>query len=266
VERYVISGGRQGYDRLAVLARAHGPDTAALFDRVGVRRGMHCLDLGCGGGAVTFELARRVGPQGHVVGVDADEGVLALAREAAAAQGVTNVEFQARSVYEGNGTESFDLVYCRFLLQHLSRPLDLLRSMLAAVRPGGIIVVEDADFDGLFCEPPDDGVDFFKRVYPMLLQRIGGDSTSGRKLYSYFLEVGIPQPDLKVVQLVHAVGEAKALRLLTLEAIADQLLAEALATKQEIEDAIASLTAYTDDPRTILGSPRVFQVWSTRDK
>jgi hypothetical protein len=138
--------------------------------------------------------------------------------------------------------------------------------MLAAVRPGGIIVVEDADFDGLFCEPPDDGVDFFKRVYPMLLQRIGGDSTSGRKLYSYFLEVGIPQPDLKVVQLVHAVGEAKALRLLTLEAIADQLLAEALATKQEIEDAIASLTAYTDDPRTILGSPRVFQVWSTRDK
>ena len=50
--RYVIRGGRHGYDRLQVLHRSRWPDTARLFERVGVAPGMRCIDLGCGGGEV----------------------------------------------------------------------------------------------------------------------------------------------------------------------------------------------------------------------
>ena len=73
LERYVISGGREGYDRLQVLARSRWPDTEDLFERIGVAPGMRCIDLGCGGGEVTFELARLVGPTGHVTGADMDD-------------------------------------------------------------------------------------------------------------------------------------------------------------------------------------------------
>ena len=76
----MIRGGREGYERLLVLARERWPDTAALFDRAGLAPGMHCVDLGCGGGQVTLEMARLVAPGGSVTGVDMDEVKLDLAR------------------------------------------------------------------------------------------------------------------------------------------------------------------------------------------
>ena len=144
MERYVIGGGQAGYDRLQVLSRDRWPTTRALFARAGVGAGMRCVDLGCGGGEVTFELATLVVPEGAVVGVDMDEVKLALAREAAAARGITNVEFRALNVNAWDEPATYDFVYCRFLLQHLRQPVALLRRMWAAVRPGGVIAVEDA--------------------------------------------------------------------------------------------------------------------------
>ncbi len=82
MSQYVIRGGREGYERLQLLARARRGDTLALLEHVGVPNGARCLDLGCGGGEVTFELARLAGPGGHVVGVDMDEIKLDLARAA----------------------------------------------------------------------------------------------------------------------------------------------------------------------------------------
>jgi Methyltransferase domain len=69
----VIGGGQEGYHRLLLLARDRWPDTAALFRRAGLSAGRRCIDLGCGGGAVTLEIARRVAPGGSVVGIDMDE-------------------------------------------------------------------------------------------------------------------------------------------------------------------------------------------------
>jgi ubiquinone/menaquinone biosynthesis C-methylase UbiE len=51
-----MGGGKQGYERLLLLARDRWPDTAALFARAGVSPGMRCIDLGCGGGEVTLEI------------------------------------------------------------------------------------------------------------------------------------------------------------------------------------------------------------------
>jgi ubiquinone/menaquinone biosynthesis C-methylase UbiE len=70
VARYVIRGGREGYDRLKVLARARRQDTADLLERVGIPPGSRCIDIGWGSGDVTFELARMAGPEGSVLGID----------------------------------------------------------------------------------------------------------------------------------------------------------------------------------------------------
>jgi ubiquinone/menaquinone biosynthesis C-methylase UbiE len=135
VERYVIRGGREGYDRLLLLARASWPDIAALFSQAGIRPGMKCADLGCGGGEVTFELARLVQPGGSVTGVDMDEVKLGLARKAAAGRGVSNVEFLAANVSNWDEPGAYDVLYSRFLLQHLSGPVNLLRRMWASSAP-----------------------------------------------------------------------------------------------------------------------------------
>ena len=116
MERYVIRGGREGYERLQVLARTHWPDTAELFDRVGLSEGMRCLDLGCGGGEVTFEMARLVGPDGHVTGIDMDEVKLALARDSGAERGFANFEFRAANVNDWNAVSYTHLTLPTILL------------------------------------------------------------------------------------------------------------------------------------------------------
>jgi ubiquinone/menaquinone biosynthesis C-methylase UbiE len=264
VERYVIRGGQEGYDRLLLLARDRWPDTKALFERAGLSSGMHCIDLGCGGGAVTLEIARLVGPGGSVTGVDMDEVKLGLARRDAADRGLVNMEFRLQDVQDWDEPGGYDAVFCRFLLQHLSEPVDLLRRMWAGVGPGGVLIVEDADFDGWCCHPPDDGFDFFLRTYFEVLRRSGGDHATGRKLYGYFLDADIPDPHVALVQPLRVEGEEKTLAWSTLEASTDAILSEGLASRDEIRAALADLQQFTEDPRTLICGPRIFQLWSRR--
>jgi len=264
VERYVIRGGQGGYERLLLLARDRWPDTAALFARAGLSPGMACVDLGCGGGEVTFEIARLVAPGGSAVGVDMDEIKLDLARQAAAARGLANVEFRALNVNDWDEPGGYDAVFCRFLLQHLNRPADLLRRMWAAVRPGGVIIVEDADFDGWCCHPPLEAFEFFRLAYNEVLERRGGDHLAGRRLYEWFLAAGIPEPEVALVQSVWTAGEAKTLAWSTLEATGEAIVSEGVASARELTDALTSLEHYTADSQTLICGPRVFQLWSRR--
>jgi 2-polyprenyl-3-methyl-5-hydroxy-6-metoxy-1,4-benzoquinol methylase len=263
-ERYVIRGGREGYDRLQLLARDRAPDTAALFARAEVRPGMRCIDLGCGGGEVTLEIARLTGPSGHVTGVDMDEVKLDLARQAAAERGIDNVDFRPANVNEWDEPDSYDLAYTRFLLQHLSHPVDLLQRMWGAVRAGGVLIAEDADFDGWCCYPPNDGFDFFVRTYAEVIARRGGDHATGRKLFSYFLAAGIPEPEIALVQPLRLSGEVKTLAWSTLDASAASIVSEWIATEAEVDTALKSLDAFTADPTTLICGPRIFQLWVSR--
>jgi ubiquinone/menaquinone biosynthesis C-methylase UbiE len=265
LERYAIQGGREGYDRLQVLARSRWPDTRDLFERVGVSSGMQCVDLGCGGAEVTFELARLVGPTGRVIGVDMDDVKLDLARQEAAARGLSNVELRAANVNEWDEPAAYDLVYCRFLLEHLSRPDDVLRSMWAAVRPGGTIAVEATDFDGQFGEPPNQAFGAHHRLYRALVVRRGGDPVAGRLMFRRFLEAGIPRPSVLLVQRIDSDGEAKTLAVLTFRAIAGALVDEGLAAAEDVDATLAGLEAFVADPETLVAQPRIFQVWRRRD-
>ncbi|HEY7604063.1 MAG TPA: methyltransferase domain-containing protein [Gaiellaceae bacterium] len=263
--RYVIRGGREGYERLQVLHRSRWADTRDLFEQVGVAEGMRCVDLGCGGGEVTFELARLVGPSGHVTGIDLDDVKLDLAKESENAQELRNVELRDADVAEWDEPGAYDLVYCRFLLEHLSSPVDLLRRMWAAVAPGGAIAVESTDFDGQFGEPPNDAFEEHERLYRAVAELRGGDPTAGRKMFRYFIDAGVPRPQVRIVQRVDSEGEAKSLAVLTFQAVAGPVVDEGLATAEEVEATLAGLEAFTTDPETLVAQPRIFQLWRRRN-
>jgi ubiquinone/menaquinone biosynthesis C-methylase UbiE len=264
MERYVIRGGREGYDRLRVLASARRASTLELFQLAGLRPGIRCLDLGCGSGDVTLDMAALAGPGGWAVGIDMDQGKLEFARAAADERGLANVVFEAADVGQWAGPGDYDFVYCRFLLQHLARPVDLLRRMWDAVRPGGVLAVEDADLEGLFCDPDNAGFSFYQRTYAEVLARNGGDPGCARRLARYLRETGIPGPQTRLLQEVNAEGDAKAMPLLTLEAIADSIVSSGLATADQVTAAIEDLRAFTARPDTLISDPRIFQVWARR--
>src|SRR4051812_13143068 len=91
-DSYTIRGGDLGADRLRVVGRATWAGTERLLGHAGLRPGMTCLDFGCGSGEVSVPLAKIVGTEGRVVGIDMDDGVLERARALAREQGVA-VEF-----------------------------------------------------------------------------------------------------------------------------------------------------------------------------
>jgi ubiquinone/menaquinone biosynthesis C-methylase UbiE len=264
MERYVIRGGREGYDRLLLLARNRWPDTSALFQRAGIRVGARCIDLGCGGGEVTIELAQLVGPQGSVTGIDMDAVKLGLARAEAARRGAVSAEFRALNVNDWDEPATYDVVYSRFLLQHLRHPAELIRRMWSAVRAEGVILVEDADFDGWCCDPPNNAFEFFVRAYSEAIHRSGGDHSCGRKLLAYFREAGIPNPEVAVVQPVYVEGEAKWLPWSTLEASAETIVSVGAASAAEVRAALAGLDQFTRDPETLISGPRIFQLRAYR--
>src|SRR5262245_5191439 len=176
------------------------PVTSRALARAGLRPGMTCLDLGCGGGGVTMELAALAGPEGRVTGEDYDPIKIDLARRAAAGRGLNNIEFRPLDVQEWDEEERYDFIYCRFLLTHLKDPGAALRKMLRAVRPGGVALVEDIDFAGYVHYPRCEALATYVRLYQEVAARRGCDADIGPRLYLLMLDAGWGQIDLDVVQ------------------------------------------------------------------
>jgi ubiquinone/menaquinone biosynthesis C-methylase UbiE len=260
--RYVIRGGSGGRERLRVLGRVMHPSTTALLDRCGLRDGMRCLDAGCGGGDVSLELARRVAPGGHVVGIDVDEEKLRIAREEAAHHGVVNATFHAGDVREAQGP--FDLVYARFLLTHLGDPAGMLAAFHDRLRPGGLIVVEDIDFSAHFTYPESPAFRRYHDLYCAVVARRGGDANIGPRLASLVQQAGFDDITVDVVQPMGLRGESKLMSALTMERIVGAVLEDGRATKEEADALVRELYALADDPSVLAGVPRVFQVTGRR--
>jgi SAM-dependent methyltransferase len=263
---YVIRGGPEGRERLRVLSRVMRPSTMALFDRLNINGPLTCLDAGCGGGDVTLDLARRVAPHGRVIGEDIDEEKLTIARAEASQQDVGNVEFRLHDERQDEALAEFDVVYARFLLTHLSDPAAVIDVLRRRLRPGGLFVVEDVDFSGYFTYPETESFSRYRELYYATVSRRGGDPDIGHRLPSLLQQAGLDDVDASVVQHVSMRGEAKLLNPLTMQNIASTVLADGLATPDEIDRLVDDLYAFAADPNTLAGTPRVVQSWGCSGK
>jgi SAM-dependent methyltransferase len=263
-QHYAIRGGVKGRDRLRILSRTMQSVTNSLFELLGVCNGMTCLDVGCGGGDVTVELGKRVAPHGRAVGADIDETVLDLARDEVAAQGIRNVEFRAGDIRTQRAGSDFDVVYARFLLTHLEDPVSMVAAFFDHLRPGGLAIVEDIDFNGYFTWPDSAAFRRFLELYRAVVRKRGGDPNIGPRLPLLLGDGGFEKVDLNVVQPMGTQGEVKLINPITLECIADPILQDGLASAQEIEATVQELYKFAANPRTLAGVPRVVQAWGRR--
>lgn len=258
---YAIRGGEEGARRLDLLAQVVGPTTDAFLGGAGITPGMTCLDIGCGAGHVSRRLAALVGPTGRVMGLDLDPVKLATARTEADRAGLENIEFRVADAATWSEPGRFDVVYGRFIVSHLAERSAFIARLREALRPSGTLLLEDIDFTGAFCYPANAAYSRYCELYVQVIARRGGDANVGAKLYHLCLDAGLEDVDAGVVQPTHCGSTPpKGLNLSTMINIADAVLAEGLASEDEVRDTIAELTAFTEDPRTTIGCPRIFQV------
>ena len=153
-----------------------------------LRSGMTVLDIGCGPGTITTDLAALVAP-GQVSGVDYSESVIAEAANSAV--DVPNVDFGVGDVYrlsQADGT--FDVVHAHQVLQHLSDPVAALREMRRVARSGGIVAARDADYAAMAWFPRLPGLDRWMHLYQQVARSNQAEPDGGRYLRHWAHQAG----------------------------------------------------------------------------
>ncbi|MEU2561234.1 methyltransferase domain-containing protein [Streptomyces longispororuber] len=175
------------------VLRSHTWRTAAnsaAYLLSSLRPGMRVLDIGCGPGTITADLAALV-PGGHVMGVDRAPDVLDLARATAAERGVDNVEFAVGDVHAlAYPDGSFDVVHAHQVLQHVGDPVRALREMRRVCAPGGVVAARDSDYAAMTWHPGSPGLDDWLDLYRQVARANGGEPDAGRALKSWALAAG----------------------------------------------------------------------------
>ncbi|ADI05904.1 UbiE family methyltransferase [Streptomyces bingchenggensis BCW-1] len=151
---------------------------------------MRILDIGCGPGTITADLAELV-PQGEVIGVDTAPDVLEQARSVAAERGVSNARFAVGDVHKLDyPDDSFCVVHAHQVLQHLGDPVAALREMRRVCKPGGIVAVRDSDYSAMTWYPAAPGLDDWLALYQRVARANGGEPDAGRRLLSWARQAG----------------------------------------------------------------------------
>lgn len=252
------NGWYQARERLAAMEALYDPVTCRHLDALGVAPGWSCLEVGAGGGSIATWLGARVGPFGAVLATDIDPRFL----DALAAP---NVQVQRHDItLEDLPAGQFDLVHCRHLLAHLLEPDRALGRLVAALKPGGWLLVEESDFASRVADLPMDDASLMERCWDAWEQHIrsrGMDPTYGRRLYravsaQCLCALG-SSGSVWVVQ--GGTPEARVQRL-SFAQLRDGLLATERVTEGELE----RFLALQDDPEAIWLGPALISVWGRK--
>ncbi|EST37263.1 hypothetical protein N566_13940 [Streptomycetaceae bacterium MP113-05] len=156
--------------------------------------GQRVLDVGCGPGTITADLAAAVGPQGRVTGIDPSADVLAQARTTAAERELQNVEFAVGDVFALEcPDDSFDVVHAHQVLQHVGDPVGALRAMRRVCRPGGVVAARDSDYSAMTWYPQVPWLKEWLELYRRVARANGGEPDAGRRLHSWAREAGFEE-------------------------------------------------------------------------
>jgi SAM-dependent methyltransferase len=227
----------------AAVLRSHTWRTAmnsAAYLLPHLHRGDRLLDVGCGPGTITADLAALVAP-GRVTGMDPAEEVLPQARQAAAGLGLDTVDFATGDVHAldfADGT--FDVVHAHQVLQHVADPVQALREMRRVTRPGGVVAARDADYAAFAWFPGDPALDRWLELYREVARRNGGEPDAGRRLLSWARQAGFTDVAASASVWCFATLEDRAwwtgmwAERIVASSIADQAVRSGLTTRDEL--------------------------------
>ncbi|WP_031171226.1 class I SAM-dependent methyltransferase [Streptosporangium roseum] len=155
-----------------------------------LRPGMSLLDVGCGPGTITVDLAERIAP-GVATAVEVTAEALALAHAEAERRGRSTIEFAVADAHALEfPDDTFDVVHAHQVLQHVGDPVQALREMRRVCRPGGIVAVRDSDYAAFAWFPELPELDEWMDLYQRVARANGGEPDAGRRLLSWAREAG----------------------------------------------------------------------------
>jgi ubiquinone/menaquinone biosynthesis C-methylase UbiE len=198
------------------------------------------LDIGCGPGTITAELAGRAH---HVIAVESTEEAMSLARQEMTRRGLANVTYLVSDAHALDlPDDSVDVVHAHQVLQHVADPVQALREMRRVCRPGGVVAVRDSDYSSFTWWPELPALDRWMALYQQAATANGGQPQAGRRLLSWAQEAGFIDVTATSSTWCFATPDDRAYwggmwadRILQ-SAMATQLVTSGLATQEDLEE------------------------------
>lgn len=186
-------------ERLALLNRLTNPPFIAWL---GHFQGKKILEVGSGLGILAGEIA-TAHPSCEVVGLEYSADQLAKAPSH-----ITNLTFvQGDALDMPFEAESFDVVYCRYVLEHVSNPSQMLQEMYRVLKKGGQVFTQENDVEVIQFDPPCPTFKYVWQQFIQLQKQLGGDALIGRKLYRLLQEAHFKNINLSLAPQVHGFGD-----------------------------------------------------------
>lgn len=206
-----------------------------------LRSGLSLLDVGCGPGTITADLAALVAP-GEVTAVEPTEEALAPARRTLSDRNVPNIRLRTADVHALGFTDgSFDVVHAHQVLQHVHDPVPALREMRRVCAPDGVVAARDADYAAMTWFPEVPALDEWLALYRRIARHNSGEPDAGRRLLSWAREAGFSRVRASASTWCYATpaerewwGGSWSRRILE-SAIAEQAVSYGYATRTDLE-------------------------------
>ena len=246
--------------RLRGLEIALDPGTREHLRRLGVGPGARCLEIGAGGGAIACWLAEQVAPDGIVVATDLETDFLE-----AEASNYSTLQVMRHDLTAEDLPDGFDYVHARYLVEWLPDKALALQRMVAALRPGGVLLDEEPDFVTIFETPESSalrrvmlaGMRYLESTCPV-------DTQYGRRLLDDLVAAGLDEvhAEARCAIVRGASPPAADFLRLTIEKVRGPLIAGNRVSEAEINEAVALL----EDPAVSIMLPLTVAAWGRRPR
>ncbi len=256
-DNYILPG-QSDHDRLRVICEIHDGATRELLLRGGFKRGCRFVEFGCGLGYVT----RWAATQGaRATGFDINEDQIETSRSLADAEGLDNAEFRSANIYEpGLEPDSVDVAYCRWLMVHLNQPVEAMGTILKALKPGGVMVCEEADVSGVYAVPHSAAYQEMRDIVLSAGRARNVDYEGGRIVHLWAKQAGFELVHAAAYHPHYLAGPHKGFWNWTLRNATRSLIAEGKLSSQRWEELVGGMTEADNSTDTVVAHCRMHQL------
>ncbi len=255
---YAIS--EQNLERQKLLARIMAPVTDRLLESLPLPSASRCLDIGCGMGETTRQLAGKLGNGVELIGVDQDPNLIEVARSGPPVADAKITFQQGDAAHLEFDDQTFDFVFARYLLHHLDHPQAVLAEMLRVCKSGGIVAVQEPDCAKQYCFPDSWAFERIPEIYGSLF----ANPFIGRRLYSLFQQLGCPSPHLDVITKAGVNVELRRSYRMVMVAIGPALIEKGILDSKELQELCDELRRVEEQEDVLCVWSPTFSVWVNR--